>query len=77
MKMADIIVAEGYRDTGYEYVAIDDCWLADERDSQGKLQPDPKRFPSGIKSLADYVSSLIFCKYTGDYFNFLITTVLF
>ena len=25
------------------------------RDSQGRLQPDKKRFPSGIKALADYV----------------------
>ena len=59
MKMADIMAAEGYRDAGYEYVAIDDCWLAEERDGQGKLQADPKRFPSGMKGLADYVSSLI------------------
>ena len=32
-----------------------DCWAAKERDANGKLQPDPKRFPSGIKALADYV----------------------
>ena len=25
------------------------------RDSQGRLQPDKKRFPRGIKALADYV----------------------
>ena len=25
------------------------------RDSQGRLQPDKQRFPSGIKALADYV----------------------
>jgi hypothetical protein len=30
--------------------------LAHERDSDGRLQPDPQRFPSGIKALADYVS---------------------
>ena len=57
MKMANIMAAEGYLDAGYEYVAIDDCWLANDRDSQGKLQPDPQRFPSGMKALADYVSS--------------------
>jgi hypothetical protein len=43
-------------DAGYEYIIIDDCWLSHERDAQGKLQPDPERFPSGIKALADYVS---------------------
>ena len=58
MKMADIMAADGYRDAGYEYVAIDDCWLAHDRDSQGKLQADLKRFPSGMKGLADYVSRL-------------------
>ena len=54
--MADHIVSDGYKDAGYEYVSIDDCWLARERDSKGRLQPDPERFPSGIKALADYVS---------------------
>ena len=56
MTMADHIVSDGYKDAGYEYVSIDDCWLAMERDSKGRLQPDPERFPSGIKALADYVS---------------------
>ena len=54
--MADRIVADGYKDAGYEFVHIDDCWAAKERDSNGKLQPDPQRFPNGIKALADYVS---------------------
>jgi hypothetical protein len=50
------MVKRGYLDAGYEYIIIDDCWLSHERDAQGKLQPDPERFPSGIKALADYVS---------------------
>lgn len=37
---------------------VDDCWLAMKRDpSTNRLQPDPTRFPSGIRSLADYVHS--------------------
>jgi len=54
--MADLVVADGYHDVGYTYINIDDCWLSHERDAYGRLQPDPKRFPSGIKALADYVS---------------------
>ena len=34
---------------------VDDCWQAMARDATGQLQADPARFPSGIKSLADYV----------------------
>ncbi len=54
--MADRMAADGYKDVGYEYVIIDDCWLDHNRSAAGQLQPDPWRFPSGIKSLADYVS---------------------
>lgn len=53
--MADRLAADGYRDAGYEYVNIDDCWMSKTRDANGRLQPDPERFPSGIKALADYV----------------------
>lgn len=56
MSMADRIEADGYKDAGYEYVSIDDCWLAKDRDSNGRLQADAKRFPSGIPALAKYVS---------------------
>ena len=55
-EMADEMVVRGFRKAGYEYVIIDDCWLAKQRDSNGQLQPDPERFPSGIRALADYVS---------------------
>ena len=56
--MADKMVELGFKDLGYEYVNIDDCWLAEERDPvTGKLVPDPDRFPGGISGLADYVSN--------------------
>ena len=50
------MVSDGWRDAGYDYLCIDDCWMAPERDSKGRLQADPQRFPSGIKHLANYVS---------------------
>lgn len=57
-KAADILVSEGYKDAGYEYVIIDDCWMEWERDPVTKrLVADRKRFPSGIKALAEYVST--------------------
>lgn len=57
MQMADVMVNEGWKEAGYEYVCIDDCWPSKERDAKGRLQADPKRFPGGIKKLADYVHS--------------------
>lgn len=63
MQMADRMVSDGYKDLGYEYVNIDDCWLARERDDQGRLQADPDRFPSGMSGLAKYVSGFgIICE---------------
>lgn len=53
---ADAIVSSGMRDAGYVYVNIDDCWQG-ERDARGFMQPDAKRFPGGMKALADYVHS--------------------
>jgi len=53
---ADAIVASGMKDAGYQYVVIDDCWHG-KRDSLGFIHPDPQRFPSGMKALADYVHS--------------------
>jgi len=51
---ADAMVATGMKDAGYRYVVIDDCWQV-SRDAQGRIVPDSKRFPSGMKALADYV----------------------
>lgn len=55
MRAADLLVSEGYKDLGYNYIIVDDCWLNKTRDENGNLQPDKDRFPSGIKALADYV----------------------
>ncbi|WP_427179899.1 glycoside hydrolase family 27 protein [Paenibacillus sp. TC-CSREp1] len=53
--VADVFVTEGYRDAGYEYIVIDDCWSLKERDADGNLVVDPAKFPSGMKALADYI----------------------
>ena len=51
---ADAMVKSGMKDAGYQYVVIDDCWQV-SRDGNGNIVPDAKRFPSGIKAVADYV----------------------
>lgn len=53
---ADAMVSSGMKDAGYQYIVIDDCWHG-TRDNLGFIQPDPTRFPSGMKALADYVHS--------------------
>jgi alpha-galactosidase len=53
---ADAIIATGMKDAGYEYIVIDDCWQV-SRDAEGNIIPDAKRFPSGMRALADYVHS--------------------
>jgi alpha-galactosidase len=54
--VADAMISTGLKDAGYQYVVIDDCWQV-SRDDNGNIVPDPQRFPSGIKVLADYVHS--------------------
>ncbi len=49
---------DGMQAAGYQYVNIDDCWLTHNRDSSGRLVPDPSKFPDGISGTAAYVHSL-------------------
>jgi len=54
--IADVMVSSGMKDAGYVYLNLDDNWMANPaRDGSGNLRPDPTRFPSGMKALADYV----------------------
>ncbi len=55
--MVDAYVSSGMRDAGYTYFVLDDGWMSKERDSNGSLVADPKKFPSGMKAFADYVHS--------------------
>ena len=56
-QVTDVIVSSGMKDAGYQYVVLDDCWEAMERDNAGNLVADPKKFPSGMKALGDYIHS--------------------
>lgn len=55
-EMADAMVSSGMKDAGYNYIIIDDGWQGG-RDNKNNIIPDPQKFPSGIKTLADYVHS--------------------
>ena len=55
--IADAMVSSGMRDSGYQYVNIDDCWGSASRDGRGGIIPNPQRFPNGMKAVADYVHS--------------------
>ncbi len=50
------MAADGFKEAGYKYVLLTDCYSASHRTPSGKLQADASRFPSGIKALANYVS---------------------
>jgi alpha-N-acetylgalactosaminidase len=54
MEQIDHLAADGWLEAGYQYFSIDDCWTAKTRDANGDIQPDPERFPHGMKWLADY-----------------------
>ena len=55
--VADVMVYSGMRDAGYQYLVLDDAWMASERDANGALQADPVKFPKGMKDIGDYIHS--------------------
>jgi hypothetical protein len=64
---ADAYVEVGLYDAGYRHLHLDDCWAGKQRNASGYIQPDPIRFPGGMKEVADYVHSkgLVFGLYTS------------
>ncbi len=52
---AEAMVDLGFRQAGYEYVVIDDCWSKLQRSDDGRLVADDQKFPNGIKSLSDFI----------------------
>lgn len=52
------MIAEGMQAAGYTYVNLDGGWDKFTRGEKGELVADPRKFPHGIKPVADYVHSL-------------------
>ncbi|MGH8316472.1 MAG: ricin-type beta-trefoil lectin domain protein [Steroidobacteraceae bacterium] len=55
---ARALVRTGLAARGYNVVTIDDCWMLKSRDSHGNLQPDPRRFPHGMRPVAAAIHAL-------------------
>ncbi|CAH8610660.1 unnamed protein product [Heterobilharzia americana] len=46
-RTADKLILDGWRDLGYKYIIIDDCWQSRERDKNtNEIIADPNRFPN-------------------------------
>lgn len=58
LNQARALVDSGMAEAGYQYVVLDDCFQAPQRDARGRIQSHPERFPSGIKALADEIHSM-------------------
>lgn len=55
---ARALVSTGLAARGYDRVTIDDCWMARQRNAQGELQPNTRRFPHGVAAVASAVHAL-------------------
>lgn len=56
---ARAIVDLGLRDTGYEYVILDDCWSVGRNTSgNGSIIVNTQKFPNGIAAVAEDIHSL-------------------
>jgi len=49
---------KGLVDAGYRFVNIDDNWVDNSRDDEGKIQTDKLTFPNGIPALVEKVNAL-------------------
>ncbi|MEJ2393160.1 MAG: RICIN domain-containing protein, partial [Gammaproteobacteria bacterium] len=55
-QIANAMVSSGMKDAGYQYINLDDNWMAARQN--GKMMVDRSRFPNGIDGLADYIHGL-------------------
>ncbi len=58
LSSAEVLVSSGLKEAGYEYVVVDDCWALRGRDKEGRLIPDPAKFPHGMKYVADHLHAM-------------------
>lgn len=59
LSTAQTIIEYGLRDLGYNYIVLDDCWSIG-RNTSGYQVPNPKKFPHGMRYVADTLHDLGF-----------------
>ena len=57
---ADALVTKDLAQRGFKYVNLDDCYIK-SRLPNGTLMPDPRTFPSGMRSLGNYIHNVSIC----------------
>eukprot|EP01116_Phalansterium_solitarium_P006573 TRINITY_DN188_c0_g1_i1.p1 TRINITY_DN188_c0_g1~~TRINITY_DN188_c0_g1_i1.p1 ORF type:complete len:422 (+),score=159.08 TRINITY_DN188_c0_g1_i1:105-1370(+) len=64
----DAMATGGFLAAGYNSIHMDDCWMQTQRTPNGTLVADPKRFPSGMQALGDYMHArgVLFALYTAE-----------
>ena len=53
--VANAVIDSGLFAVGWNRINLDDCWEDVARDANNNIQADPTRFPSGMKSLGDWL----------------------
>lgn len=55
-QIVDLIISNGFKDAGYQYMNIDYGWDKG-RDANGQIIINTNKFPNGMKVVADYIHS--------------------
>jgi alpha-galactosidase len=58
LENAELMVKLGFRDLGYTYLNIDDCYSEKKRNAKGEIVANSTRFPDGMKSVVDRIHAL-------------------
>ena len=67
-QIADALIEKGLAQKGYTYVNIDDCWQVAREPATDAIVPDPARFPSGMKAIADSIHARTFAYGSGAHY---------
>lgn len=58
LSTAEAMKKTGLLEAGYQYINLDDCWQSSLRDTNGRLQGDLEKFPSGIPHLISQINQM-------------------